>query len=368
VPKALSIKSKPALIQERWQDSPLPAIRAKCREIYERRNELIGELDLNQADYYRQHANAIERFVGNREGRDDARRSARILECAVGAALGIVRAGQRTDRQPSQASEGSGIKDPDDRHRCRLIFKYRRVWEPLLEDRGLTRLQVLTLIKIYRNRETNPPVGSAMIHQADWRNWLAAQPTCDLLLTDPPYATEVADIRAFAHDWLPLALEKVAPTGRAYVCIGAYPNELEAYLTVPRGKLTLAQVLVWTYRNTVGPAPKLDYKQNWQAILYYRGAEAAPLECPLLTELFSVQDINAPDARQSERYHAWQKPDALGERFIRHATKPGDLILDPFAGTGTFLMAAARLGRDAIGCEHDPKQVEVCRERGCLGA
>jgi hypothetical protein len=247
-----------------------------------------------------------------------------------------------------------------------LQFQYRRVWEPILEERGLTRHQVLTLIKIHRNAQTNPVEGAAVIHQADWRAWLSGQPTCDLLLTDPPYATDVPDIRAFAHDWVPLALEKVAPHGRAYICIGSYPEELDAYLTAPHGNLTLAQVLVWTYRNTLGPAPSHDYKQNWQGILYFRGPDAPALNCPLMTEQFSVQDLNAPDARQGNRYHAWQKPDELGERFIRHATKPGDLILDPFAGTGTFLLAAARLGRDAIGCDNDPQQVKVCLERGCV--
>ena len=199
----------------------------------------------------------------------------------------------------------------------------------------------------------------------DWRDWLEEQPDCDLLLTDPPYATDVENITKFAHDWLPVALQRVRPTGRAYVCIGAYPWELQAYLTANHAAMVLAQVLVWTYRNTLGPAPALDYKQNWQAILYFRGRDAEPLHAPSLIEQFSVQDLNAPDGRQGDRYHAWQKPETLAERFIRHATNPGDLVLDPFAGTGTFLIAAARLGRVAAGCDSDPAQVEVCVERGC---
>ena len=84
----------------------------------------------------------------------------------------------------------------------------------------------------------------AVIVQSDWRSWLEAQDLCDLLLTDPPYSTDVADICTFAHDWLPAALAKVKPTGRAYVCVGAYPDELAAYLSAPRASLILAQVLV----------------------------------------------------------------------------------------------------------------------------
>jgi len=55
----------------------------------------------------------------------------------------------------------------------------------------------------------------------------------------------------------------------------------------------------------------------------------------------------------------------LAERFVRHATAPGGLVLDPFAGTGTFLVAAARLGRRAMGCEVADKMVATCERRGC---
>src|SRR5690606_35749502 len=109
----------------------------------------------------------------------------------------------------------------------------------------------------------------------------------------------------------------------------------------------LEDVLVWTYRNTIGPAPKFGYSRNWQAILHYRGPEAGPLRTTSLTEKFAVIDMNAPDGRRGERWHTWQKPDELGERLVTHATEPGQLVVDPFAGTGTFLLAAARLGRIA---------------------
>ena len=195
------------------------------------------------------------------------------------------------------------------------------------------------------------------------------QPDCDLLFTDPPYATDVDDIYKFASHWLPYGLAKVKSTGRAYVCVGAYPNELEAYLTVPTpDHLIMSQVLVWTYRNTLGPTPKHDYKLNWQAILYYRGVDADPLNAPEMVEQFSVQDINAPDGRQGDRWHAWQKPDALADRFIRHSTKPGDIVLDPFAGTGTHLLAAARLGRKGYGCDATEETYKIAIERGCQNA
>lgn len=202
---------------------------------------------------------------------------------------------------------------------------------------------------------------------ASYEDWLPQQPLCDLLLTDPPYSTDLGDVRSFAEFWLPLALSRVKPSGRAYVFVGAYPDELHAYLDVASElePIWLAQVLVWTYRNTLGPTPARVYKQNWQAVLYFIGPDCPPLDCPKMVEQFSVQDVNAPDGRQGDRYHAWQKPDELAERFIRHATAPGDVVYDCFAGTGTHLLAAARLGRVGFGCDNDPEMLAIAQSRGC---
>ena len=200
------------------------------------------------------------------------------------------------------------------------------------------------------------------IVQADAVEWLKTQEPCDLLLTDPPYSTDVEDIHQFAKTWLPLSLSKVKPTGRAFICIGAYPQELHSDLATAMPD----QILVWTYRNTLGPTPKENYKLNWQAILYFKGSQAQPLDCPVMLEQFSVQDINAPDGRQGDRYHAWQKPLEIAERFIRHSTKPGDTVIDPFACTGTFLIAAAKLGRNANGCDISQENIAIAGGRGCL--
>lgn len=191
--------------------------------------------------------------------------------------------------------------------------------------------------------------------------WVDEIPQYDLLLTDPPYSTDVDDIKGFAASWLPAYLKKMKPTGRAYVFIGSYPHELKAYLNT----CDVQDVLVWTYRNTLGPTPLNTYKRNWQAVLYFEGPDAGPLDCIEMVEQFSVQDVSAPDGRQADRYHAWQKPLKLVERFVRHSTKPGDLVVDPFACTGSHLLAAASLGRKAIGCEINKENMAIAIQRGC---
>lgn len=188
----------------------------------------------------------------------------------------------------------------------------------------------------------------------------------DLLITDPPYSTDVEDIEKFTESWLYNALNHVKSTGFAYIFIGAYPNEVKAYLNakIPN-HIQLCQQLIWTYKNTLGNNPKDRYKQNYQICLFYRGVDAPDIDCPLTSEQWAVQEINAPDGRQGDRYHAWQKPIEIAERFIRHSTKQGYTVYDPFCCTGTFLLAAAKLGRKAEGMEINRDNALIAEKRGC---
>jgi DNA modification methylase len=63
------------------------------------------------------------------------------------------------------------------------------------------------------------------------------------------------------------------------------------------------------------------------------------------------------------RIHTTQKPLALMEQLIADFTEPGELILDPYAGSGTTGVAARRLGRRFLGFERDPEMATKAQAR-----
>jgi DNA modification methylase len=75
--------------------------------------------------------------------------------------------------------------------------------------------------------------------------------------------------------------------------------------------------------------------------------------------------INADSkiGNNEKRYHPTQKPIVLFEEILQKLTKPNDVILDPFIGSGTTLLAAERTNRICIGYEIDPTYCEIIINR-----
>lgn len=72
--------------------------------------------------------------------------------------------------------------------------------------------------------------------------------------------------------------------------------------------------------------------------------------------------IIAPVAKERTGYPT-QKPEALLERLILSLTNPGELVLDPYAGSGTTLAVASRLGRGSIGIDRSPVAIRTAAKR-----
>lgn len=80
-----------------------------------------------------------------------------------------------------------------------------------------------------------------------------------------------------------------------------------------------------------------------------------------ISDVWDIPYLN-PKAKERVGYPT-QKPILLLERIISLVTLPGNVVLDPFAGSGTTLVAAQLLGRDAFGVDVSPEAVELARKR-----
>lgn len=72
--------------------------------------------------------------------------------------------------------------------------------------------------------------------------------------------------------------------------------------------------------------------------------------------------VLAPVSRERTGYPS-QKPETLLERIVGALSDPGDIVLDPYAGSGTTLAVAARLGRQFVGCDASPVAFEIATKR-----
>jgi site-specific DNA-methyltransferase (adenine-specific) len=76
-----------------------------------------------------------------------------------------------------------------------------------------------------------------------------------------------------------------------------------------------------------------------------------------------VLEIDVVNGDSEDRVHANQKPEELAAWFIKTYTKPGGLVLDPTAGSGSTLLAAMSLGRRFVGFETDGEMCDQARRR-----
>lgn len=119
-----------------------------CQRIYEHRDLIVGAVDTEAAVEMLRRAGAIERYVRGKEAKDAARRAARVLETAVGEALGDAADVGGRGKKALHASNGIQRIDV---HRFRLMAKYRDSWWPKLQETPLSRKQALELIDRARN-------------------------------------------------------------------------------------------------------------------------------------------------------------------------------------------------------------------------
>ncbi|MBI2746019.1 MAG: site-specific DNA-methyltransferase [Burkholderiales bacterium] len=197
----------------------------------------------------------------------------------------------------------------------------------------------------------------------------------DMVFTDPPYNVNYANSakdkmrgkdRAILNDNLgdgfyDFLLAALTPTiahcrGGIYVAMSSSELDvLQAAFRAAGGKWST--FIIWAKNTfTLGRA---DYQRQYEPILY-GWPEGAQRHWCGDRDQGDVWNIKKP---QKNDLHPTMKPVELVERAIRNSSRPGNVVLDPFGGSGTTLIAAEKSGRLARLIELDPKYADVIVRR-----
>ena len=224
----------------------------------------------------------------------------------------------------------------------------------------------------------------------------------DLVFADPPYNLQLegtlvrpdnsvvdavdddwdkfasfAAYDAFTRAWL-LAVRRVMKRDATLWVIGSYHNIFRVGATLQDLDFWILNDVVWRKAN---PMPNFRGKRFTNAhetlIWASRGADSKGYTfhydamkagnedlqmrsdwfIPLCTGEERLKDTNG------QKVHPTQKPEALLARVLLSASNPGDVVLDPFFGTGTTGAVAKRLGRNFVGIERDHTYAAAARAR-----
>lgn len=211
--------------------------------------------------------------------------------------------------------------------------------------------QVEQLLKKFIRPETISSEGSIDFRLGDFRELARTLPddSVDLILTDPPYG------RQFHHLWDDLAREaaRVLKPGAFFVSytgqhrlpeiLRALANHLEYFwmgFLMHRTRPRRDEVCVV---NAAKPLP-----------IFYKPPRRMP------ARWFTDAVMGSGPEKQ---LHPWQQAAGEARHLITTFSRPGDLVLDPFAGAATTLVAACDEGRRSIGFEVERKTYDVANRR-----
>lgn len=118
------------------------------------------------------------------------------------------------------------------------------------------------------------------------------------------------------------------------------------------------EILIWFKTNASFGAANARYKQDYEPFLYLRKKGGSKWRGDTVQR--SVWHMK----REPQNiFHPTQKPVEIMKKMILNSSDENDIIFDPFAGSGTTLVAAKQLGRKFLGCELSEKYVAIANER-----
>lgn len=236
------------------------------------------------------------------------------------------------------------------------------------------------------------------LYQGDSIDWLTSldDASVDLVFADPPYNIKKADWDNFESQeqyiewsikWIAQASRVLKSTGSLYVC-GF--SEILADLKHPASKyFKHCRWLIWHYKNKANLGS--DWGRSHESIIHFRKLDTTKLNIDDVRTPYGAHTLKYPSHPQAETSaygksanksrenwvpnpkgakpkdvidipttcngmgektpHPTQKPEELLRKFVLASSGEGDLVIDPFSGSGTTIVVAEQLGRRWMGCD-----------------
>lgn len=186
------------------------------------------------------------------------------------------------------------------------------------------------------------------------------------VITDPPYnaINRSAGLRRYdkgTADSAPIDIPRLADvfvgaaTGSFYVFCSDEQYTTWTMAFKERGLST--RICAWTKTNPAPVLGELMWLSAMELCVFARKSKAT------FNEFCARPVWEGPSETREMPDHPTPKPIWLMQRLVLASTNEGDVVLDPFAGSGTTLRAAKDLGRKAIGIELEEKYCEIAAER-----
>lgn len=218
-------------------------------------------------------------------------------------------------------------------------------------------------------------VNSFSLTQLDAVEWLRSLPSesVDLIVTDPAYeslekhrkvgtTTRLKHSKASSNDWF-----QIFPNSRFSELFAEAFRVLRKnrhlYLMCDQETMFVAKPMaeaagfkfwkpiVWD-KQAIGMG--YHYRARYEFVLFFEKGKR------------KLNDLGVPDVLSFKRVHRGyptEKPPELSEVLISQSTQPGEIVVDPFMGSGSVGVAAARQGRDFDGSDICAEAVEITRRR-----
>jgi modification methylase len=182
---------------------------------------------------------------------------------------------------------------------------------------------------------------------------------------------------AFTRAWLLAARRVLKPSGTIWV-IGSYHNIFRVGATMQDLGFWMLNDIVWRKTNPMPNFRGRRFTNAHETMIWAareRGSKGYTFNYDALKmandDVQMRSDWLFPICSGGERLkdeegrkvHPTQKPEALLHRVLMSSTKPGDVVLDPFFGSGTTGAVAKRLGRDFVGIEREQAYIDAATAR-----